>query len=464
MIVTSSAYAAQNLSAATVAEMAGLYTAGSPYYDDLADGDVCMIFKAGSTREVVAYIYDDDSAQTEDGDIYVTPDYVSPGNAYSGNARWVKMNLKANTADFSGNITCDPLTSTTFPNLFLGTGVAGGGAITHSTGAEGWANCGIGYHPFYAITTGNHNIAIGHTVLDSMTSAIYNTFIGNYAGDSITTSSWNTAIGGKALRNCGGTGSPPAGETVAIGYCALTSCTTGYHNTAIGVNALMSLTSGYGNFGLGQDAGQVLNGNYNVLIGEDAIVNATSGNNNVIIGAESGGTLITGSNNLIIGYQVDVADPNTDNYLNIGGIIYGDTSEQYFGLLGGTTGGLYFDAAEADANITAAATITIQVNVPSGAKLLGCQLRVDWALADGETWNAAYATGSTQSIASAQAVAKNTKVNKFFDENAATAIASDEVDIAIQRNSNPGVDVFTAQGNIRAIVYYQAFTAMGDAS
>ncbi len=129
----------------------------------------------------------------------------------------------------------------------------------------------------------------------------------------------------------------------------------------------------------------------------------------------------------------------------------------------GTTGGLFINAMEAAVDITAAATITIQANVPSGAKLLGSQLRVDSALAGGETWNAQYVTGATQSICTAQAVAKNTKVSTFFNENSATPIAAAEVDITIQRSSNPGVDVFTPQGNIRAIVYYQAWTAMADA-
>jgi hypothetical protein len=130
----------------------------------------------------------------------------------------------------------------------------------------------------------------------------------------------------------------------------------------------------------------------------------------------------------------------------------------------GSTGGLMTYYSEATANITAAHTVTIQTNIPSGAKIIGCQLRVDAALADGETWNAQYVTGATQTIASAQAVAQNTKINTFFNVNTATDIASDEVDITIQRSSNPGVDTFTAQGTIRAIVYYQTFTAMGNAS
>ena len=129
-------------------------------------------------------------------------------------------------------------------------------------------------------------------------------------------------------------------------------------------------------------------------------------------------------------------------------------------IASGTTGGLYTKTAEATVDITAVHTVTIEVNIPAGSRILGCQLRVDAALAGAETWNAQYVTGATQSIDTNQAVAQNTKVVKFFDGNAATDIASAETDITIQRNSNPGVDVFTAQGTIRAIVYYQAFTAM----
>lgn len=125
-----------------------------------------------------------------------------------------------------------------------------------------------------------------------------------------------------------------------------------------------------------------------------------------------------------------------------------------------STGGLNIRTVEATVDVTAAATITIACQAPSGCKFIGCQIRVDAALAGGETWDATYATGATQSIATNQAVAQNTKVNKFFDANDATDIASGATDIAIQRNSNPGVDVFTAQGTFRAIIYYVDFTAM----
>lgn len=122
-------------------------------------------------------------------------------------------------------------------------------------------------------------------------------------------------------------------------------------------------------------------------------------------------------------------------------------------------GGVGRVAHSVTANITADATVTIQTNIPSGAKILGVQMRVDVALAAGETWIAAYSGGASQNIATDQAVAQNTKVNKFFDENAATAIASAETDIAITKT---GGGAFTAQGTLRAVVYYEDWTALGD--
>jgi hypothetical protein len=116
--------------------------------------------------------------------------------------------------------------------------------------------------------------------------------------------------------------------------------------------------------------------------------------------------------------------------------------------------------AEATASITAAATVTISTLVPSGARLVGVQLRVDTALAGGDTWNAAFSGGSTTTIATAQAVTKNTKVNVLYNTNGATDITTNTTNIAITKN---GGGSFTAQGVIRALVYYESLTTLGDA-
>ena len=123
----------------------------------------------------------------------------------------------------------------------------------------------------------------------------------------------------------------------------------------------------------------------------------------------------------------------------------------------GTTGGFNLKVAEATGTIEADASTTITLSIPSGAILLGCQLRVDTALTAGELWDAAYSGGSTTAIASGQAVAKNTKVNTPYNVNGATAITTDVTNIAITKN---GGGSFTALGVIRAIVYYFDFDTM----
>jgi hypothetical protein len=131
-------------------------------------------------------------------------------------------------------------------------------------------------------------------------------------------------------------------------------------------------------------------------------------------------------------------------------------------VIAGTTGGLYvIKTSEATATL-AGATTDIDVDVPAGVVLLGTQLRVDQLIESGDgatSWGALFKTGATQAITTGQAFTKNTKVNKFFDANAATAITSGVTKITI----NPDSNTFSG-GVVRAIVYYQEFIAMGDAA
>jgi hypothetical protein len=118
----------------------------------------------------------------------------------------------------------------------------------------------------------------------------------------------------------------------------------------------------------------------------------------------------------------------------------------------GTTGGFKRYYSSATVNIAAAASATIEVNIPASSRILGCQLRVDAALTAGELWDAAYSGGSTGAICAAQAVAQNTKVNSLT-----TDTITSEADIVITKN---GGGNFTAAGTIRAIVYFETFDAM----
>ncbi|MFA5753980.1 MAG: hypothetical protein WC905_01285 [Patescibacteria group bacterium] len=123
----------------------------------------------------------------------------------------------------------------------------------------------------------------------------------------------------------------------------------------------------------------------------------------------------------------------------------------------GTTGGIKRLAAEATGTPSGTTTyFDITVNVPSGARLLGTQLRVDTALTTGETWSAAYQTGSSTVIAAAgQAVAKNTKINKMHVDE----ITTDTTVIRITRDAGNFTD---SVGVIRAICYYETFETMED--
>lgn len=134
------------------------------------------------------------------------------------------------------------------------------------------------------------------------------------------------------------------------------------------------------------------------------------------------------------------------------------TPKQYVNspVVSGTTGGLARLPAEATADITATESVSITLAIPSGSRLLGCQFRVDAALATGELWDAAYSGGSTTALCSAQAVAQNTKCNTMH----AAEIATNVTNVTIAKN---GGGSFTAQGTIRAICYYETFEAMGDA-
>ena len=127
----------------------------------------------------------------------------------------------------------------------------------------------------------------------------------------------------------------------------------------------------------------------------------------------------------------------------------------------GTTGGWEIKSYEATTGALSGATGSCAVNVPTGAKLIGTQFRVDTLITSGDgatTWKATYATGSSEIAATGQAFTKDTKVNAFFNANAATDIMAGTLTITIEPDSN----TFSA-GVVRCISYAQVFTAMAAA-
>lgn len=118
---------------------------------------------------------------------------------------------------------------------------------------------------------------------------------------------------------------------------------------------------------------------------------------------------------------------------------------------GGSSGGLMRKCAEATGTPSGTTTtFVISTQVPVGARLLGCQLRVETALTTGEEWKADFSGGSTTAIVgTGQAVIKDTRINKLIvDEITAT----NPTNVTITSDSG---NFTNGVGVIRAIVYYE---------
>lgn len=115
----------------------------------------------------------------------------------------------------------------------------------------------------------------------------------------------------------------------------------------------------------------------------------------------------------------------------------------------------------ASRNFAGGPTENIAIQIPSGAKIIGVQLRTDTVIVlggGGVTWSAAYNTGSTQSIATAQATTINVKVNKQYDSKADADVLSAATDITITPNAGT-----LDSGTITAVAYYYDLTSLTDA-
>jgi hypothetical protein len=166
----------------------------------------------------------------------------------------------------------------------------------------------------------------------------------------------STAIGVQALASQVGTGTAATWQgNTAVGYQALYATTTGYGNVGVGISAGAETTTGYNNTAVGNTAlSKTVNGAANTALGAGALYNNTTGGFNTVIGAlavystatftgshntiignEVGRyTLLSGSNNILIGTSSDVDTPtaSTSNWMNIGGVLYGNLSSGYVGI------------------------------------------------------------------------------------------------------------------------------------
>lgn len=110
------------------------------------------------------------------------------------------------------------------------------------------------------------------------------------------------------------------------------------------------------------------------------------------------------------------------------------------------------------------ATDKIEVDIPTGALIVGISLNNEVAVTDDagdDTYTAAFSGGLAVSIngGAAIAAAQNTKTKELFDVNAAAMLTSGETDITLTPNGGN----FSA-GEVRAIVWYISAIDLPDAS
>jgi len=175
-----------------------------------------------------------------------------------------------------------------------------------------------------------------------------------------------------------------------------------------------------------------------------------------VIGTATADGLTLGANELItLGAQTlkhDGTDFVFNDSVNIAGF---ETIKSTVTTTGGGYTRKFLEATGTPAGTTT--YFDIALSIPASSKLLGVQLRVDTALTAGETWSAAYITGSTTAIASAgTAVAKSTKVNKMHIDEITSAITN----IRITRDAG---NFTNAVGVIRAIAYYEVLETLSNA-
>ncbi|MFH1618521.1 MAG: hypothetical protein ABIG11_01300, partial [bacterium] len=205
------------------------------------------------------------------------------------------------------------------------------GSAAGYSNTTGGANIAVGYKAFYSNTTGGQNTALGYFALNSNTGSYDNTAVG-FAALTNNTGQYNTGLGFRA-----GWGNTSGTPNTYIGFDSGFYNQTGTNNTIIGYYAG------------GKGAGAANSFSYNTITGDSAGYNLTTGGNNIIFGYQAGYGLMTGSSNtfvgtgagqsvtsggsnIIIGYGQDAPAAGTSNFLNIGGVLYGDMSAKTIGI------------------------------------------------------------------------------------------------------------------------------------
>lgn len=227
-------------------------------------------------------------------------------------------------------------------------------------------NVGIGPFALTRLTTGQRNLAIGVDALWRLEDGSDNIALGYLALTELRHSHNNIAIGRYAMRHTHGAESGATTDNIALGYEAL-GHVLGAGHIAIGRRAMAAQVSGTANVAVGDYALEVSNadqqvaigeaalrhftggrntalghnammgvdgqsiGTRNVAVGDNAAIGLTSGANNTVVGPSAGVNLTDQTGNILIGFAA-TAIAGRSNYLNIGGLIYGDLAGGNLGV------------------------------------------------------------------------------------------------------------------------------------
>lgn len=209
-------------------------------------------------------------------------------------------------------------------NLFVGS-QAGYNNITSPY------NLFLGYRAGYANTTGGgYNMFLGYEAGRDNTSGVSNTFVGFSAGVANQTGNYNVFLGPTA----GGSNLSGSSNSF-LGFNAGNSNTTGALNSVVGYFAGLNTKTGSANSIFGTEAGKGVSNNSfssSTLVGYRAGYGLTTGSDNIFLGYQAGYSVTTGTGNIVIGANQDVPAPNSNNALNIGGVLFGDLSQRIVGI------------------------------------------------------------------------------------------------------------------------------------
>ncbi len=198
----------------------------------------------------------------------------------------------------------------------------GSNRFLHNYKATGTA----GQNTFLGELSGNFTMAKDFATIECS----YNTAVGYNTLNSLTTGHDNTALGTASLKD-----NDTGDNNTAAGTFSLHNA-TGNHNTSIGQRAGVNLIGGDNNTFIGSNAAYGTSGcefSNNVIIGKNAGSSMETGaNNNILIGFASGDNLTTGTDNIIIGYDLNVPLAAGNNQMYIGGLIYGNLSNDRVGI------------------------------------------------------------------------------------------------------------------------------------